>query len=732
MLSTSTSLFAQNDTVESPGRPLVGVSLSGGGAKGFAHLGALKVIEEAGVPIDFIGGTSMGAIMGGLYAIGYSVEDIIAIVRSQDWNKIMADEIPQYYVPADKKYFYRHYLATFPLVNNKIQIESGLYEGNLVNMLLTRYTAPVYHIRDYSELSIPFLCVAADVNNAEPVEMTSGVLHRSIRASMAIPFYFTPVIMDDKVLFDGGMINNFPVRNLKNKGADIVIGIDLNQPFELSENPSPIDILDKIITLSGKPEKEKAVAESDIYINPDLHGTGMMDFNKYDSIIAMGESETRKYFPVLKALADSLQAIDSFDVSRKIVKPMDSIYIHGVKVSDLDDDKAAYILSMFNMPFPCHVSFDEIEERLLKIISTEYYYDVWYEFINEEDKTFLVIHCKKKQKWTLSVGAHYDSNYGVGVLLNLTFRNFGNYFKGSDMMIDINISGNPYLRLIHFYRCSNRLKLGYDISTMGVSLNYYEGDVFSNYYYFQNNKMKLFGQWIPTYNQSIVIGIGGEYIGFEDYKYKLVNDFEKYPSNKYNFYANAFLNYSLNNLDSPSFEKKGWRTNILLEYLVPGSLILGDADAEDACLLLNARVGRSFMISEKNSFEVAAVLATKFGNATMPLCYEFFVGGQSRMLYLDNIIAFTGMHFVQRHVQHISFTSLDWRYNFYKMFYGSLKCDVGFMSDEYEKWFDPENIVVGVGLTVGAKTIIGPVELSLMRSNVSSGFVGFVNVGYYF
>lgn len=116
----------------------------------------------------------------------------------------------------------------------------------------------------------------------------------------------------------------------------------------------------------------------------------------------------------------------------------------------------------------------------------------------------------------------------------------------------------------------------------------------------------------------------------------------------------------------------------------------------------------------------------------MPLCYEFFVGGQSRMLYLDNIIAFTGMHFVQRHVQHISFTSLDWRYNFYKMFYGSLKCDVGFMSDEYEKWFDPENIVVGVGLTVGAKTIIGPVELSLMRSNVSSGFVGFVNVGYYF
>ncbi len=732
ILSDLTSSYAQEKTEENQKRPLVGLSLSGGGAKGFAHLGALKVIEEAGVPIDMIGGTSMGAIMGGLYAIGYSVDDIISIVRSQDWNKVMVDEIPQYYVPADKKYLHRNYLVTFPLVNNKISMKSGLYEGNIVNMLLTRYTAPVYMKNDYSELNIPFLCVASDVDNAEQVVMTNGILHRSIRASMAIPFYFTPVTIDGRVLFDGGLINNFPVKNLKEKGADIVIGVDLNQPVEFSETPSPVELLDKLIIMSGKPEKDKADAETDIYINPDLHGAGMMDFNIYDSIIAMGEHEARKYFPELKALADSLQAIEPFDTLREIQKPIDSIYVHGVRVSDFDEDKMDFVMSMFDETFPCYISFDRIEECLLKIITTEYYYDVWYELVDEDDKTFIVVHCKKKQELSASVAAHYDSNYGVGVLLNLSSRNFGNYFKGSDFMLDINLSNNPYLRLMHFYRCSNRLKFGYDISTMGVNLNYYEGDKFSNYYYIQNNKLKLFSQWMPSYNQSIVFGLGAEYMGVEEYMYRLLNSLEGYQLKKYNFYANAFLNYSLNNLDSPSFEKRGWEVNVLLKYVVPGSLMAGDEDAEDACLLLNAKFGRVFMINEKNSFEVAGVLATKFGDTEIPEYYEFFVGGQSKMLYMDNIIAFTGLNFVQKKVEHMVSSRFDWRYNFYKWFYGSLKCDLGLMSEEYEKWFDTENIVVGAGLTLGAKTIIGPVELSLMRSNVSSGFVFFVNVGYYF
>ena len=192
-------------------RPRIGLVLSGGGAKGFAHIGVLKVIEEAGLPIDYIGGTSMGSIIGGLYAIGYSPEMMTQLIREQNWNSIMSDAIPHKYIPIDDKILDRHYLATFPFRDKKIQMKSSIYDGCMINLLLARLISPVYKIKDYSNLSIPFLCVATDIGNAEAYEMTRGNLQRSIRASMSIPFYFAPVEVDGRLLIDGGLRNNFPV-----------------------------------------------------------------------------------------------------------------------------------------------------------------------------------------------------------------------------------------------------------------------------------------------------------------------------------------------------------------------------------------------------------------------------------------------------------------------------------------------------------------------------------------
>jgi NTE family protein len=179
-------------------RPTVGLVLSGGGAKGFAHIGALKVIEESGLPIDYIAGTSMGSIIGGLYAIGYSPEMMMELVCNQNWDAIMSDAIPQKYISIDDKMLDRHYLATFPFRGKKIQMKSSIYDGEMINLLLARLTSPVYKIRNYNELPVPFLCVATDIESAEAYEMTKGNLQRSIRASMSIPFYFAPVEVDGR------------------------------------------------------------------------------------------------------------------------------------------------------------------------------------------------------------------------------------------------------------------------------------------------------------------------------------------------------------------------------------------------------------------------------------------------------------------------------------------------------------------------------------------------------
>ena len=166
-------VFCQNviaQTNDSIVRPRVGVVLSGGGARGFAHIGALKVIEESGLPIDYVAGTSMGSIVGGLYAIGYDPDTMIRLIREQNWNSIMSDAIPRKYISVDEKMLDRHYLATFPFRNKKIQMKSAIYGGEMINLLLARLTSPAYQIKNYNDLDIPFLCVATDLETAEASE----------------------------------------------------------------------------------------------------------------------------------------------------------------------------------------------------------------------------------------------------------------------------------------------------------------------------------------------------------------------------------------------------------------------------------------------------------------------------------------------------------------------------------------------------------------------------------
>ena len=219
-------------------RPKVGVVLCGGGAKGFAQIRILKAMDEAGVPIDYIAGTSIGSIIGALYAIGYDPDTIEKLVREQDWNRILYDVFPENVEPVEKKIYDRRYLATFPISNGKMKIKSSFVEGVYVNLLLSRLMLPAHKIHDYHDLPVPFFCIGTDVEHATQYEMNSGDLPRSVRASMSIPFLFQPVRIDDRLLVDGGMVNNFPVRNMEEHGADIIIGIDLEDATIPAEQKS--------------------------------------------------------------------------------------------------------------------------------------------------------------------------------------------------------------------------------------------------------------------------------------------------------------------------------------------------------------------------------------------------------------------------------------------------------------------------------------------------------------
>ena len=713
-------------TSDSLSRPKVGLVLSGGGAKGFAHIGVLKVIEEAGLPIDYIGGTSMGSIIGGLYSIGYSPKMMQQIVEEQNWDAIMSDAIPQKYISIDDKMHDRHYLATFPLRNKKIQMKSSIYDGEMINLLLARFTSPVYKIRNYDELSVPFLCVAADLESSDAYEMTKGNLQRSIRASMSIPFYFSPVEVDGRLLIDGGLRNNFPVPNVRQKGVDIIIGVDVQRDFHKKDELNSMStIMDQIILMADIDAYKRAKEDVDVYIKPNLAQYGMMDFNHYDSIIALGERAAREKLPQLKRLADSINNISDYKRERPDIKPLDTVYVVSLKIEGVGEENTSFIRKSFAKHYPTTMSLKDIETSIMRICATGYYKNIWYEFRPAAKGVNLVLHCEEKEEETVSIAAHYDTDYGIGILTNITFKNVLNFPKRSTLSADINIAEDPYFKFRLHSNISQKFKYGTDLSVISLFMNQYDDDVINNSYSIQDNKLDLFMEFMPNLERQLRAGVVANYVHLRDNLIHVVD------SDDYDFITYAYLNYHIDNEDSPTFVSRGWKLNVNGKYILP-VIKLEDGSRMRNSLVLRCDLDGAIAVGDKNSLKLGAALGMSIGKNEPPTVYKFFLGGQSYMKYFDNIISFDGLKFTQLYGNHIALGKISWQYNFYKNVYVIAKLNGGYIANSYDAWFVDDNFVLGCGLTLGLETMAGPVEFSVMGSNRCSGLVGFFNLGYWF
>lgn len=710
---------AQEDTIRGGKRPKVGVVLCGGGAKGFSQIRILKAIDEAGVPVDFIGGTSIGSIIGALYAVGYDPDVMENLVREQDWSQVIYDRIPRVLMPVEQKMYERQYLATFPILNNKVKVKPSVVDGVYVNLLMSRLMLPASNVHDFNKLSVPYFCVATDVEYAAQYEMTKGNLARSVRASMSIPFLFKPVIMDNKLLVDGGLVNNFPVRNMKERGADIIIGIDLEDAtIPASQIDNSFGLLESMMNLSSFEEGAYARKHCDIYIKPDLHGRNMLSFNDFDSIIQFGEDAAKEFYPQLENLAERLQQIEPFEINRPHVKPVDNLNIVDVKVEGIPDSHKIRVVREFGKNFPMNMSVDYIQEVVIKLYASGYYEDLWYEVDDAPDGYVLILHCKEHADESLAFCIHYDNNYGIGTLVNFTMKNLWNSIDRTTFSIDVNIAENPYIKLHLNRRQGKAVRFGVDFSVISLNINQFDDNWITNTFSMQSNTLNMYAQIVPSLTQQLRFGAVADYVHMRD----LVGNSGLNPN--YSLFSYLYVNYFYSNEDVPNFARRGWRINMA------GKSIIGD-DAPMS-YIVQGSIMKAFPIGKHNSLKLGVQGGTKIGDAEVPLFYQFMVGGQSKMKYYDNIMAFTGLGFIDEIVDHIVFGRFAWQWNFHKIFYATVSCDVGYMNDRYDLWFDDNSFVAGAGLTLGANTIMGPVEVSLMGSNFNSSAVGFINVGFWF
>lgn len=721
-------LFSQTSTPITSARPKVGLVLSGGGAKGFAYIGLFKVLEEAGLPIDYIGGTSIGSIMAGLYAIGYSPDSIESIIRSINWDNLLTDKIDRKYISYEEKEFGEKFIITLPYRNKNVTLSPSLFQGQEVDLLLNHYFSPAFRINDFDKLPIPFLCIGTDLFTGESVLLDTGYLPKAIRASMSIPGYFSPVECNSRFLVDGGVVNNFPVKEVKDKGADIIISGDVQSPLrsEKDQFNSLTTVIDQIITFNRGPANQVGMEMTDIFIPMDTD-FGMMDFTDYDSIIDYGERASRPYLPVLKALADSLNRFEYKPLPSLNTQPLDKILINSVQIKGYKKFAGSYFRNYFNVKEDTVFTLEGIEKSIRQMYGTRFFEKVNYEIHSSGKRNNLVINVQEADPGYFSAGLHYDNSYSASLLLTGAFRNV--LGKRSKLFSDLVLGENPRIRA--FYMLDNGAQPGIGAKAEYYSFKFdlYEKETKVNKIIFTNYKVSAFLNYSLKNLLNFRGGFDYEYFRF---KQDVMTDTLLETYNEFSSYGTFFVTFSADSRDKAYFPTTGSKSELKFEYVMPLSKNWSK-DLFTSSFILYWKYDLNYPLTSRIVMRPGVFLGSTLSSENRPPLQHYFgFGGLNPNQYVSTLIPFTGLQFVQKFAYHAAVLRMKVQYNFYKKLYFTALLDAGSAEIDFNELYQPGNFMIGYGGTLSYDSFIGPLEVTLMGSNLNKQPLLFLNLGFWF
>ncbi|MEO2051817.1 MAG: patatin-like phospholipase family protein [Allomuricauda sp.] len=403
--------------------PKVGLVLSGGGAKGLAHIGALKVIEESGIKVDYIGGTSMGAIVGALYASGYSAHELDSIFKKTDFTDLIQDNVPRGAKTFYEKEDSERYALSLPFTNFKVSFPPAISGGQNIYNMLVQLLFHVKDIQDFRKLPIPFLCIATNVETGEEILLDKGYLPEAIVASGTFPSLFEPSEIDGDILIDGGVVNNYPIDQVRAMGADIIIGVDVQHDLATRESlSSATEILLQINNYRTVNDMKRKSGQTDIYIRPNIDEFSVIDFEKGNQIIKSGEEAARTFQDELIKIA---QTQDHHPKPHKRIQLMDSLTINRMIIEGNDRYTRGYIKGKLRFNLADKISFEDLKQGINNLSATGNFKAIRYDLVSNGLGTDLILKLKENPtKMFLKMSAHYDDLYKSAALINLTKKNF--------------------------------------------------------------------------------------------------------------------------------------------------------------------------------------------------------------------------------------------------------------------------------------------------------------------
>ncbi|MGB0896437.1 MAG: patatin-like phospholipase family protein [Flavobacteriaceae bacterium] len=717
------SMFSQQKQAENNVK--VGVVLSGGGAKGLAHIGALKVIEESGVQIDYIAGTSMGAIVGGLYASGYSADELTALFKQVNFEELIGDEFQR----RDKSFFERNnsdkHALTLPFNKFKIALPSSISKGQNTYNLFVKLLDHVKDVNKFSELSIPFFCMATDLETGQQVQLEEGYLPNAILASGAIPTLFEPVSLDGKLLVDGGISNNYPVDELLEKNVDVVIGVDVQDKLMDKEQLASVsDIMKQVSNFTTNNQMVDKVKKTSFYIKPDISEFSIISFEESDKIYQVGYEAAQLFKSDLRILSEqqSLKP-DSKPVGYKGVRPLYTI--NKVTINGNENYSRAFVLGKLKLKTPSEVSYEKIEKGIIALAATDNFNVVKHKIT--QDSILNIDLTESHNKTSLKLAVHYDDLYKGAALMNISHKQLitNNDIVSFDFILGQNIRYNFEYYIDKGFYWSIGLKSRLNSFENNINTNIFSNSPTSSAVSEDINVLDLTNQFYleTLFRKDFALGIGVEHkllkIEGEETDVTYEND---------NFFS-AYAELGYDTLDDIYYPTRGlYFKGDVHQYFFTDKI----TDIYDPFTIAKAKMGFAAKVLPKWYVNFFSEGGFRLGNNDNS-SFDFVLGGYGNN-FINNYVPFYGFDFLSIAGDGYVKSDLSLHYQFYKKHFLTAGFNMAnvedglFNSGNWLSW--PNHIGYAIGY--GAKTILGPVQIKSTWSPEIKKPQWFVSLGYWF
>jgi NTE family protein len=715
-------------------RPRIGLVLSGGSAHGLAHIGVIQYLEEMGIRPDYITGTSMGAVIGGLYAMGYNTKQLKEITSKQDWSQIIGNVIPMKEVSPIEKLNHQKIPFTLKWKNNKLSLPASLIRSQKLDLNLSMLFAPAYNINNFDSLPIPFRCVTVDLINGTIFTLGEGNLGNAIRASMSIPSVFAPVEHEGGLLVDGGLVRNFPVEENIQMGADIIIGVYVGSYRAEKENiVSLLDVLRLSTFMPSILDSEKQFKLVDILLEPDVKDYGLFDFDRYEEFIYQGYLSAKFYEDELRKLVDTLSLFPE-EERRSILEHPKSLYVNEIVSNEKDIYLKEMILNSIEVERDSIISIPIIEKCLSAVYGTKHFKGISYTLrpSDNEGTVDLYLNSKDVDRFTVGLSLNRFKNYNAGIIASAELRNV--LLAPTSLRVDLRLSERPGVMLDYQYRLRKKPDyiMQFLLKAERMDIPFFTDQFIDRIYKYSRVSSEIY--FYKEIGSSFLVGVN---YNFETNTllpqvFKSV-DFDKLTSRRHK----VGLSANLNTIDQRQFPNSGYDVSSDLYYTFKQTLDKRDRIDEDIFLEIPFNNNSlTLSVNSKTYFSLSSkiVLESSLGArfATADVFFNFIqVGGafdEKR-----NTLGFLGLddgelligNFVQvkQGLRHKLFNNIYLTTSIHYLYgqnFGSLAFDV----------LEKEISVIGAGIKLGVKTPIGPIYLELGASNRNKSGVLNLGVGY--